>query len=180
MASVLCSSGFLPHTEQTLVLSAVNMVLHDLPPWTSPWRLPAEDAQASSPSSLHPYPHMWVPTGPIPSTPVRHDFCFLSTYRPFKVTPCLGYIYKNHRLSEYLQAVSYWLECPICLCTLTPNFLTRKYLLTLLKTTFWSSLVIQWVKDLALSLLRLGFNPWSGNFHIPWMWPKKPLYTSFQ
>ena len=36
----------------------------------------------------------------------------------------------------------------------------------------WSSLVVQWVKDLVLSLqhleslLWLGFVPWLGNFHI--------------
>ena len=26
------------------------------------------------------------------------------------------------------------------------------------------------VKDLALSLLWLGFNPWPKNFHMPWLW----------
>ena len=25
----------------------------------------------------------------------------------------------------------------------------------------------QWVKDLVLSLLWLGFDPWPGNFHMP-------------
>ena len=29
------------------------------------------------------------------------------------------------------------------------------------------------VKDPALSLLWLGFNPWPWNFHMPWAWPKK-------
>ena len=29
------------------------------------------------------------------------------------------------------------------------------------------------VKDLALSLLQLGFDPWPENFHMPWMQPKK-------
>ena len=29
------------------------------------------------------------------------------------------------------------------------------------------------VKDLALSLLWLGFNTWPGNFHMPWVWPIK-------
>ena len=44
---------------------------------------------------------------------------------------------------------------------------------------FYSSLVMQWVKDLALSLLWLGsllwrrFDTWPGNFHMPWVQPKK-------
>ena len=29
------------------------------------------------------------------------------------------------------------------------------------------------VKDLALSLLWLEFDPWPGNFCVPWVWPKK-------
>ena len=43
----------------------------------------------------------------------------------------------------------------------------------------WSSLVAQRVKDLALSLMWLwlllwcGFDPWPGNFHVLWAWPKK-------
>ena len=39
--------------------------------------------------------------------------------------------------------------------------------------SFWSSLVAQWVKDLVLSLLWLGFNPCPGNFRMPWTQPKK-------
>ena len=30
----------------------------------------------------------------------------------------------------------------------------------------------QWVKDPALSLQWLGFDPWPGNFCLPWAWPK--------
>ena len=41
-----------------------------------------------------------------------------------------------------------------------------------LEMDLWSSRVAQWVKDLALSLLWRGFDPWPGNFHIPWLWPK--------
>ena len=39
--------------------------------------------------------------------------------------------------------------------------------------------MVQWVKDPALSLLWLGsmlwlgFDPWPGNLHMPWAWPKK-------
>ena len=29
------------------------------------------------------------------------------------------------------------------------------------------------VKDLALSLLWRGFDPWPGNFLMPWGWPKE-------
>ena len=42
-----------------------------------------------------------------------------------------------------------------------------------------SSLVVQWVKYLALSfqwpqlLLWHGFDPWLGNFHMPWAQAKK-------
>ena len=38
----------------------------------------------------------------------------------------------------------------------------------------------QWVEDQALLLpwlwLQLwhGFNPWTGNFCLPWVWPKNP------
>ena len=39
----------------------------------------------------------------------------------------------------------------------------------------WSSLVAQWVKDLALSLLWCGFYPWPGNSHIPWAPAPHPL-----
>ena len=34
-----------------------------------------------------------------------------------------------------------------------------------------SSLVAQWVKNLALSLLWLGFDPWPRNFHLLKSWP---------
>ena len=36
-----------------------------------------------------------------------------------------------------------------------------------------SSLAAQKVKDPALSLQWLGFNPWPGNFGMPWVQPKK-------
>ena len=32
---------------------------------------------------------------------------------------------------------------------------------------------MQWVKDLALSLLWLRFDPWPWNFRMPHAWPKK-------
>ena len=31
----------------------------------------------------------------------------------------------------------------------------------------------QQVKNPALSLLRLGCDPWPGNVHVPWAWLKK-------
>ena len=43
----------------------------------------------------------------------------------------------------------------------------------------WDSLVAQWVKDPALSLGWVGllmlkrFEPWPGNFHMPWKGKKK-------
>ena len=33
--------------------------------------------------------------------------------------------------------------------------------------------MVQWVKDLALSLLWHGFHPWPWNFHMPQEQPKK-------
>ena len=39
--------------------------------------------------------------------------------------------------------------------------------------------MVQWVKDLVLLQLwcwlqlRLRFDPWPGNFHMLWVWPKK-------
>ena len=38
---------------------------------------------------------------------------------------------------------------------------------------FRNSLVVQWVKDPALSLLWCGFDPWPGKFHMLWVWQKK-------
>ena len=43
---------------------------------------------------------------------------------------------------------------------------------------FWVPAVAQWIKGPALpqlghrSQLRLGFDPWPRNFHMPWVWPK--------
>ena len=36
-----------------------------------------------------------------------------------------------------------------------------------------SSPVARRVKDLALSLLWCGFDPWPGNLPMPWAWPKR-------
>ena len=50
---------------------------------------------------------------------------------------------------------------------------------------FWSSLVVQWVKDQVLSLLWLGlllwhrFVPWHGNFHMLWYSQKNPNVSRF-
>lgn len=60
--------------------------------------------------------------------------------------------------------------------TLLMEKLSRK---TLVKWKLRHSLVVQWVKDLALllqqhrSLLRCGFSLWSGNFPLSQVWPNK-------
>ena len=36
--------------------------------------------------------------------------------------------------------------------------------------------MVQGDKDPVLSLLWLGFNPWSGNFYMLWVWPKNFLH----
>ena len=44
-----------------------------------------------------------------------------------------------------------------------------------------SSLVVQWVRDLVLSLAQCGwllwykFDPWPGNFHMLWAQPEKKI-----
>ena len=43
----------------------------------------------------------------------------------------------------------------------------------LTESGFRSSLVVQWVKELALSLQQRGFHPCSGNVHVPPVLPKK-------
>ena len=43
----------------------------------------------------------------------------------------------------------------------------------LVKFRSWRSLVAPWVKDLVLSLQWLRFDPWPGNFCVPWVWPPK-------
>ena len=42
-----------------------------------------------------------------------------------------------------------------------------------LNCSYWSSLVVQQVKDPALSLLGHRFDPWPENFHMPWAKSKK-------
>ena len=44
---------------------------------------------------------------------------------------------------------------------------------------FWSSLVLQCVKDLALSLLWLRFSLWPGHFCMPQAWPPKKKQNIF-
>ena len=34
----------------------------------------------------------------------------------------------------------------------------------------------QQLKDLALSLLWHGFDPWPGNFCVPWVWPQQNFF----
>ena len=58
-------------------------------------------------------------------------------------------------------------EPPYALSAALKRQKTKKYIFF-----FWSSLMVQQVKDPALSLLWLGFNPWPGNSHMPWSWPK--------
>ena len=41
------------------------------------------------------------------------------------------------------------------------------------KEALWSSPVVQQVKDLALSLSQLRFNPWPGNFYTTWAQPRR-------
>ena len=53
-----------------------------------------------------------------------------------------------------------------CFCKFSLSSSFQKY-------TCRSSLVAQQVKDLVLSLLRCGFSPWPGNFHILWSQPQK-------
>ena len=49
---------------------------------------------------------------------------------------------------------------------------------------FWNSLVVQWIKDLVLSLQQPGsllwceFHLWLGNFHLLQVWPPKTPKTS--
>ena len=45
------------------------------------------------------------------------------------------------------------------------------------KHTHVSSLVVQQVKDLVLSLLRCRFDPLPGNFHMLRAWPKRSKQT---
>jgi len=42
---------------------------------------------------------------------------------------------------------------------------------------FEASLVAQWIKDSALSLLWLGSDPWPGNFGMLQVWPKTKTKT---
>ena len=42
------------------------------------------------------------------------------------------------------------------------------------RSLLWSSLLAHQVKDLALSLLWHGFDPWPGNFHMLWVQHPSP------
>ena len=60
--------------------------------------------------------------------------------------------------------------------------LLKRYFVTLYKKVLRSSLVVEGVEDLALSLQQLrsllwrGFDPWPGNFHMLQLWPKKKTH----
>lgn len=57
-------------------------------------------------------------------------------------------------------------------CSICPVDFLRNYSNTVFKKCMsWSSLVTQWVKNLVLSLLWLGFDLWRLNFCMPRMRP---------
>ena len=66
----------------------------------------------------------------------------------------------------------------MCCQIFTPSTELRKYMFVY-KHELWNSLVAQGVKDPALSRKRLrsllwhGFDPWTGNLYILWVWQKK-------
>ena len=59
------------------------------------------------------------------------------------------------------------------------RILTNNHKKSLISKRDQGSLVIQWFKNLALSLqwlmllLWCKFSPWPGNFHMPWVQPNK-------
>ena len=48
--------------------------------------------------------------------------------------------------------------------------------------TTWvqTSFMELWVKDPALPLQWPRFDPWPGNFHMLWVWPKQKKYSGFK
>ena len=92
-------------------------------------------------------------------------------------------IFKKHNLPLLLLdfTPSYFTQVDKRKIMISQNFGYSNYLLL---TWFqncisWSSLVAQLLKDLALSLLWHGFNPWPGNFHMPWAGPKLCILVTY-
>ena len=56
---------------------------------------------------------------------------------------------------------------------LNPGFTMEAFMELLKDVDAWNSLVAQWVKELALSLLWCGFDLWPRNFCMPQAWPKE-------
>ena len=56
---------------------------------------------------------------------------------------------------------------------ISPRSSSPFYFRMALEAKVGSSLVAQWAKDPALSLLWLRFDPWPGKFHMPWERQKK-------
>ena len=60
-----------------------------------------------------------------------------------------------------------------------PTIMAKAKIIKKEKSSMWSSLVVQSAKDLVLLLqqprllLWHGFDPWPGNFHMPWARPGK-------
>jgi len=99
---------------------------------------------------------------------------FTSTYSNFHL------IKEALAVSTLEKSSSFWSKRTIFInyFLLSPYLREGKQLFFTLKTHLKSSLVAQWGKDLALSLLWLRlllwlrFSSWPGNFHMPWVQPK--------
>ena len=59
-----------------------------------------------------------------------------------------------------------------------PEHLLCELVVVLRRPCLGSSLMVKQVKDLALSLLWHGFDPWPWNFCMPQVWPKKKKTVS--
>ena len=126
-------------------------------------------------------PHIWHMD--VPRQGVKLELQLLA-YSTATATPCLSHVWGTYITGHgNARSLTHWARPGIapassdttqlryCWATIgTPRNAfegpSAKSLFLFLNCQCWSSLVAQWVKDPALSLLWCGFSPWPRSFHM--------------
>ena len=86
----------------------------------------------------------------------------------------------THWAGPGIKPTSSWI--PVWFVTAEPWWPPKTVKFLSLKCGFWNSLLVQWVKDLVLSLQHLGlllwhgFEPFPRNFHMLQAWPPQKMF----